>query len=184
MQVKRPTNLTCLPPQNGCSTPYGSPWHEYLVQSEARRACNVPIDDITKKCTSQSESLDGSNNGRGRLSCHGRGHTLGPTPEPQISESMLVLVSSSSRSCLHLKLKSKFFREIWDNTANVQCRSLHKSMTCRFSRTVRLQRPVQRPPGSTLSMYCPPAYTYILSHHKRIKIRSSWEFALFPQAFD
>ncbi|KAF9492538.1 hypothetical protein BDN71DRAFT_1451468 [Pleurotus eryngii] len=32
------------------------------------------------------------------------------------------------------------------------------------------QRPVQRPPGSTLSMYCPLAYTFILSDHKRIKI--------------
>ncbi|KAF9491295.1 hypothetical protein BDN71DRAFT_1453297 [Pleurotus eryngii] len=29
--TKRPTNLTCFPPRNGCSTPYGSPWHEYLV---------------------------------------------------------------------------------------------------------------------------------------------------------
>ncbi|KAF9491262.1 hypothetical protein BDN71DRAFT_1453173 [Pleurotus eryngii] len=70
--TKRPTNLTCFPPRNGCSTPYGSPWHEYLVQSEARRACNDPIDDITKNST---QMLAGSNDGRGRLSCHGREST-------------------------------------------------------------------------------------------------------------
>ncbi|KAF9490198.1 hypothetical protein BDN71DRAFT_1454621 [Pleurotus eryngii] len=176
--MQRPTNLTCFPPRNGCSTLYGAPWHEYLVQFEACRACNVPIDDATKNST----QMLGSNDGRGRLSCHGRGHTLGPTPEPQISES----ITSERVACVLLVL-------LWHNTAIAQCRSFHKPMN---SRTVlhrhhlpqhphgTHQRPVQRPPGSTLSMYCPPSYTFILSDHKQIKILSSYEFALFPQAFD
>ncbi|KAF9491241.1 hypothetical protein BDN71DRAFT_1453095 [Pleurotus eryngii] len=80
------------------------------------------------------------------------------------------------------------------------CRSFHKPMNSRtvlhrfvlniFSHHLPQhphgthQCPVQRPPGSALSMYCTPAYTYILSDHKWIKILSSYEFALFPQAFD